>query len=288
MRHRASSGASLTYAKYSVTAPKKSCEHLVTTRSLITAFLCLSLLLPATVRGQGSFAATTQATTTITTTVGWTTITSMPTQIVAQSFTAVHVFNAATFACNSTVFTFAGEAGQHVSGNFASDVFLYFYIMTDSNFRSVACPYQESPKSIVERYATSYSFDVVLSSSDQWDIVLVNPGTSGVAKGYIEAYLWSNVQTSQVALFSTTTETTSIPLTQTTTTPSFTAEGVSALILGIVAVAIALAFLLSRRRKLKAERTEKAEAPQSKLCPKCNSVLPKQAQFCDECGAVQT
>ena len=153
--------------------------------------------------------------------------------------------------CQFRNFTFTGNQGQSVAGNFTSDIPLDFYLIQDTSYQSWlkvgSCG--NVADAITSQLSTmAYSFDVALPSSGRWDLVLVNFSNARDADGFIVAYVATGSYTLTQQLLSTITMTSTFT---SATTPSTSIAGfpVESIIVGIVTGLVALMILRSRRRR---------------------------------------
>lgn len=151
--------------------------------------------------------------------------------------------------CEFWNFTFMGNQGQSVAGNFTSDAPLDFYVIQDTGYQSWlkigSCG--NAADAITSQLSTmAYSFDVALPSSGKWDFVLVNFSNSRDADGFMVAYVAAGSYTLTQQLLSTITSTTSTSAsTPSTSIPGFPVESI---IVGMVTGLVALMILRLRRR----------------------------------------
>ena len=114
-------------------------------------------------------------------------------QLINQSFT-VPSTTGTTLQCELWNFTFTGNQGQYVSGNFTANIPLDFYLVQDTNYQNWLK--QGTCGSATEAIASSqltmsYNFSTALPNSGKWDFVLVNSSNTNNAGGSITAYLSS-------------------------------------------------------------------------------------------------
>jgi hypothetical protein len=184
-----------------------------------------------------------------TVTVGSTTSTSQSQaqQIINRAFKAVSIAGTA-LPCQLYNFTFLGNQGQYVSGNFTSDIALNFYIVPEQIFQNWSKT--ESCGNAADAIAsqlntTAYSFNVAFTSSGLWNIVLVNSSNRD-ADGFMVAYLSSIGYTITQPMLSTTTSTTSTTsTTPTIPVPTFPVESITIITLVGVVVLIAIVVLMA-------------------------------------------
>jgi hypothetical protein len=151
--------------------------------------------------------------------------------------------------CQIWNFTFTGNQGQYVAGNFTSDIPLDFYVIQDTSYQSWlkvgSCG--NGADAITSQLSTvAYSFDVALPNSGRWDIVLVNLSNARDADGHLAAYVAAGSYTSTQQLLSTITSTSTFT---SATTPSTSIPGfpVESIILGMIIGLVALMILRRRR-----------------------------------------
>lgn len=218
---------------------------------LAIALVCSAFLLP-TVLSDNFLAFSAQVNQVGTITVG-STVTTSQSQVqvlINRSFKVVST-TGTTHPCEIYNFTFGGNQGQYLSGNFTSLIPLYFYIVQDSAFQnwvtSGSCG--NAADAVVSQSNTmSYSFNVPLPNSGMWDIVLVNYSNNRDASGFIAAYLSSGSYTSTKPLLSTiTTTTSSSSFTQ--TYPGISGFSVESIAIGILVGIAALLILRGRRSR---------------------------------------
>ena len=153
--------------------------------------------------------------------------------------------------CEVWNFTFTGNQGQYVAGNFTSDIPLDFYVIQDTSYQSWlkvgSCG--NGANAITSQLSTmAYSFDAALPSSGRWDLVLVNFSNARDADGFMVAYVAAGSYTSTQQLLSTITPTSTFT---SATTPSTSIPGfpVESIIVGMVTGVLALMILRCRREK---------------------------------------
>ena len=212
---------------------------------------CSSLLLP-TVANARDFIFTNQVNQIQTITIDIRTITSQSQlQTLINRAFVVNSTTGTNHQCEKSNFSFTGNQGQYVSGNFTSYTPLDFYIISDQSYqnwlKSGSCG--NSPDAIVSQLNTiSYGFSAALPSSGRWDIVLVNFSNTRNASGFMIASLSSGSYTltktllDTLTLASTFTNTTATPP---ASIPGFPIESIAA---GIIIGVIALMILRRRRR----------------------------------------
>jgi hypothetical protein len=166
-----------------------------------------------------------------------------PFKVVSTAGTNLH--------CQFWNFTFMGNQGQYVAGNFTSDIPLDFYLVQDTSYQSWlkvgSCG--NGGDAITSQLSTvAYSFDVALPSSGRWDLVLVNLSNARDADGHVLAYVAAGSYTSTQQLLSTITSTSTFT---SSTTPSTSIPGfpVESIIVGIVTGLVALMILRRRRER---------------------------------------
>jgi hypothetical protein len=228
-------------------------------RSVLFLIVLCGLSAFAVVSGENFFALATGVNQTGTTTaISSATIStslSPQQQLINQSFT-VPSTTGTNLQCELWNFTFTGNQGQYISGNFTADSPVDFYLVQDTNYqnwlRQGTCG--SATEAIASRQLTmSYNFSDALPNSGRYDIVLVNSSNTNNAGGSITAYLSSVGYTVTEVMLSTitttgvtpgTTETTQPAATASTNIPGFPAESILAgVIIGLVAM------LILRRRK---------------------------------------
>ena len=212
---------------------------------------CSSLLLP-TVANARDFIFTNQVNQIQTITIDTSTITSQSQlQTLINRAFVVNSTTGTNHQCEKSNFSFTGNQGQYVSGNFTSYTPLDFYIISDQSYqnwlKSGSCG--NSPDAIVSQLNTiSYGFSAALPSSGRWDIVLVNFSNTRNTSGFMMAFLSSGSYTltktllDTLTLASTFTNTTATPP---ASIPGFPIESITA---GIIIGVIALMILRRRRR----------------------------------------
>ena len=181
-------------------------------------------------------------------------------QLINQSFT-VPSTTGTTLQCELWNFTFTGNQGQYVSGNFTANIPLDFYLVQDTNYQNWLK--QGTCGSATEAIASSqltmsYNFSTALPNSGKWDFVLVNSSNTNNAGGSITAYLSSvgytmtevmlNTITTTGASPGTTlgaTETTQPAATASTNIPGFPIES----ILAGIAVGLFVVLILRFRKR---------------------------------------
>ncbi len=153
--------------------------------------------------------------------------------------------------CELWNFTFTGNQGQYVAGNFTSDIPLDFYVIQDTSYQSWlkvgSCG--NGANAITSQLSTmAYSFDAALPSSGRWDLVLVNFSNARDADGFMVAYVAAGSYTSTQQLLSTITPTSTFT---SATTPSTSIPGfpVESIIVGMVTGIVALMILRCRSKK---------------------------------------
>lgn len=154
--------------------------------------------------------------------------------------------------CELWNFTFTGDQGQYVSGNFTSDISVDIYVVQDTSYQNWLK--QGSCGSMTdaiagERLTMAYSFNAAIPNSGKWDIVVVNSSNTRDADVSLAAYLsaGSSSMTEPMLTTFTTTGTssgtfTSAPLAG---VPGFPLESIA---LGLFIGFVALVILRSRRR----------------------------------------
>jgi len=218
---------------------------------LIILVACCSLLLP-TVANARDFIFTNQVNQIQTITLATSTITSQSQlQTLINRAFVVNSTTGTNHQCEKFNFSFTGNQGQYVSGNFTSYISLDFYIISDQSYqnwlKSGSCG--NSPDAIVSQLNTmSYGFSVALPSSGLWDIVLVNFSNTRNASGFMMASVSFGSYTVTKTLLGTLTLASTF--TNTTATPSAGIPGfpVESIAVGIIMGVIALMVLRGRRR----------------------------------------
>ena len=152
--------------------------------------------------------------------------------------------------CRFWNFTFTGNQGQYIAGNFTSAIPLDFYFVQDTSYQSwlkVGGCGNVGDAITSQLSAMAYGFGAVLPSSAKWDIVLVNLSNARDADGHLVAYVAAGSYTLTEQLLSTITMTSAFT---STTTPSTSIPGfpVESIIVGIVTGLVALMILRRRRR----------------------------------------
>ncbi len=217
---------------------------------LAITLVCSTFLLP-TVLSDNFLAFSAQVNQVETITVG-STVTTSQSQVqllINRSFKVLST-TGTNHPCETYNFTFTGNQGQYVSGNFTSIIPLYFYIVQDTTYqnwlKSGSCG--NGADAVVSQSNTmSYSFNVPLPNAGTWDIVLVNYSNSRDASGFIVAYLSSGSYTVTKPLLSTITSTTTSSSSFTQTYPGISGFSVESIALGIL-VGVAALLVLRRRR----------------------------------------
>jgi hypothetical protein len=222
-------------------------------RSVLFIMVLSGLSVFAAVSGENFFTLATAVnqTGTTTATIGTSVTTSLSQrqQLFNQSFTVLST-TGTNLQCEFWNFTFTGNQGQYVIGNFTADTPVDFYIVQDTSYQNWLK--QGSCGSATEAIASqqvtmSYSFNAALPNSGRWVIVLVNSSNTRNAGGSITAYLSSGGYTVTEVMLSTittrgTTETTSTP---STGIPGFPIESI---LVGITIGLFAILVLRLRRR----------------------------------------
>ncbi len=217
---------------------------------LVIVVVCASFLL-ATVGSENYATFATQVnqveTSTITVGSSVTTSLSQPQQLINHAVKVIST-TGTNLRCEFWNLTFMGNQGQHVSGNFTSDIPLDFYIVQDTSYQGWSGSCGNAGDAIASRLiTTAYSFDAVLPNSGKWDIVLVNSSNVRDADGFLSAYLSSGSYTITEPLLSTVT-TTSASTSITTPTTNILGFPVESIAVGIVIGLAALMILRYRRR----------------------------------------
>ncbi len=171
-------------------------------------------------------------------------------QLINQSFT-VPSTTGTNLQCELWNFTFIGNQGQYISGNFTVNSPVDFYLVQDTNYQNWLK--QGTCGTVTEAIASqqltmSYNFSAALPTSGRYDIVLVNSSGTNNAGGSITAYLSSQGYTMTEVMQSTitttgvtpgTTETTQPTATLSTNIPGFPIESILAgIIIGLIAILI--------------------------------------------------
>jgi hypothetical protein len=175
-------------------------------------------------------------------------------QLINQSFT-VPSTTGTNLQCELWNFTFTGNQGQFISGNFTVNIPLDFYLVQDTNFQNWlkqgTCG--TATEAIASQQLTmSYNFSAALPASGRYDLVLVNSSSTNNAGGSITAYLSSQGYTMTEVMLSTittagvtpgtspgTTETSQPTATLSTNIPGFPIESILAgIIIGLIAILI--------------------------------------------------
>ena len=130
-------------------------------------------------------------------------------QLIKSPFKVISI-GGTNLHCQFWNFTFTGNQGQYVAGNFTSDIPLDFYLVQDTSYQSWlnggSCG--NVADAITSQLNTmAYSFDVALPSSGRWDLVLVNFSNARDADGFMVAYVAAGSYTSTQQLLSTITST---------------------------------------------------------------------------------
>jgi hypothetical protein len=225
-------------------------------RSVLFIMVLSGLSVFAAVSGENFFTLATgvNQTGTTTATLGTSISTSLPQQqLINQSFTVLST-TGTNLQCEFWNFTFKGNQGQYVSGNFTADSPVDFYIVQDASYQSWLK--QGSCGSATEAIASqqvtmSYNFNAALPNSGSWVIVLVNSSNTRNAGGSITAYLSSEGYTvTEVMLSTITTTGVTTGTTETTSTPSTNIPGfpVESILVGITIGLFAILVLRFRRR----------------------------------------
>lgn len=225
-------------------------------RSVLFIMVLSGLSVFAAVSGENFFtlAAGVNQTGTTTATIGTSVTTSLSQQqrLINQSFTVLST-TGTNLQCEFWNFTFTGNQGQYVSGNFTADSPVDFYIVQDTSYQNWlkegSCG--SATEAIASQQVTmSYSFNAALPNSGRWVIVLVNSSNNRNAGGSIEAYLSSRGYTVTEVMLSTITTTGATETTETTSTPSTGIPGfpVESILVGITIGLFAIWVLRFRRR----------------------------------------
>lgn len=167
-------------------------------------FACTILALLST--AYGAFASGDSANQVATVTVGMTTITPQSQKIVDGAFKVVSIAGT-PLACQLYNFTFQVGQGQYLSGNFTSDVPLNFYIVPQQvlqNWSASGSCGIAADAVASQTDSTTYSFNVALTNSGMWSIVLVNSYNRD-ADGFMLANLSQIGYTTTQPVLSTTT-----------------------------------------------------------------------------------
>ena len=226
-------------------------------RSVLFMILC-GLSVFAAVSGKNFYTLATGANQTgmTTATISNTLTTSLsPRQLlINQSFTVLST-TGTNLQCELWNFTFTGNQGQYISGNFTANRPVDFYLVQDTNYQNWlkqgTCG--TATDAIVSQQLTmSYNFSAALPNSGRYDIVLVNSSNTSNAGGSITAYLSSIGYTITEVMESTitttgvttgvstgTTQTTQPTSTLSTNIPGFPVESILAgIIIGLIAILI--------------------------------------------------
>ena len=194
-------------------------------RSVLFIMVVCGMSIFAVVSSQNFFALAMGVNQTGITTTSFTTIStslSPRQQLINQSFT-VPSTTGTSLQCELWNFTFTGNQGQYVSGNFTANSPLDFYLVQDTNYQNWLK--QGTCGSATEAIASSqltmsYNFSTALPNSGKWDFVLVNSSNTNNAGGSITAYLSSVGYTMTEVMPNTITTTGLTPGTTETTQPS--------------------------------------------------------------------
>ena len=184
----------------------------------VILIICTILALLSTV--YGAFASGVSMNQVSTVTAGMTTITPQPQQVVDRAFKVVSIAGTA-LGCQLYNFTFQGSQGQYLSGNFTSDVPLNFYIVPQQILQSWSTSGScgiATDAIASQTNSTTYAFNVALTSSGMWSIVLVNSFNRD-ADGFMLANLTQIGYTTAQPVLSTTTITPSTTATTLLTVP---------------------------------------------------------------------
>jgi hypothetical protein len=226
-------------------------------RSVLFIMILLGLSVVAAVSGENFFTLATGVNQTgaTTETIGTSVTTSLSQQqqLINQSFTVLST-TGTNLQCEFWNFTFTGNQGQYVSGNFAADSPVDFYIVQYTSYQNWlkegSCG--TATEAIASQQVTmSYSFNAALPNSGKWVIVLVNSSNTRNASGSIAAYLSSEGFTvTQVVLSTITTTGVTTRTTETASTPSTGIPGfpVESILVGITIGLFAILVLRFRRR----------------------------------------
>jgi hypothetical protein len=225
-------------------------------RSVLFIMVLCGLSIFAAVSSKNSFTLATGVNQTgiTTATIGTSTFKSLSQrqQLINQSFT-VPSTTGTNLQCELWNFTFTGNQGQYISGNFTANSPVDFYLVQDTNYQNWlnqgTCGI--ATEAIASQQLTlSYNFNATLPNSGKWDIVLVNSSNTNNAGGSITAYLSSGGYTLTEVVLGTitttgTTETTQLTSTLSTNIPEFPAESI---LVGITICLIAILVLRFRKR----------------------------------------
>jgi len=224
-------------------------------RSVLFIAALSSLLVFAAVSGENFLTLATEVNQTGTTTTISTSITtslSQEQQLINQPFMVLST-TGTNLQCEFWNFSFTGNQGQYVIGNFTSDSPVGFYIVQETSYQNWlkqgTCG-SATDAIASQQFTMSYSFNAALPNSGRWVIVLVNSSNTRNAGGSIVAYLSSAGYTVTQAMLSTITTTGTTETPETTSTPSTSIPGfpVESLLVGITLGLIAILLLRFRRR----------------------------------------